>query len=223
MGATGPIGLVQNNIVRQPKHLRRQASHALQGVNLWESALRSSTQPFLGLRSGITLFIVLAELGHLAWELTHGGVLTHHILQRADMPGISNWWGLLVLPALAWFLGGRIERRRAADLGSGFNRSVVVGAIGGLVFGVLLSTTFVLRQEDLSFYVLLSLLFLALVLPIYRAECVLGFVLGMVFTFGALISTAMASTLALISAAIHLLLYPSLGRVWRAVTKSGAR
>ncbi|HEY2092410.1 MAG TPA: hypothetical protein VGJ81_11010 [Thermoanaerobaculia bacterium] len=30
----------------------------------------------------------------------HGGVPVHPILRRADMPGISNWWGALIIPAL---------------------------------------------------------------------------------------------------------------------------
>lgn len=34
----------------------------------------------------------------LAWEYTHGGVVSHHFLDRRDMPAISNWWSLAVLP-----------------------------------------------------------------------------------------------------------------------------
>lgn len=51
-----------------------------------------------------------------------------------------------------------------------WNLEVLTGAVGGLVFGALLSTAFVLRQEDLAFYVLLSIVLLAVLLPIYRAE-----------------------------------------------------
>jgi hypothetical protein len=168
-------------------------------------------------RLSITIVVLLAAMAHLAWEFFHGGVQTHHVLQRRDLPGISNWWGLLVLPTLAWFLVGRIESRVAAASRSIFDRAVVIGAIGAIVFGVLLSTAFSFRQEDVAFYVLVSILLMAIVLPVYRAECVLGFVLGMTFIFGALLPTAIASVIALISASLHLLLYPLLGRAWRAI------
>ncbi|HSF52731.1 MAG TPA: hypothetical protein VLA71_03215, partial [Algoriphagus sp.] len=44
----------------------------------------------------------------------------------------------------------------------------------------------------------------ALFLPIYRAECLLGFVFGMTYTFGAVLPTLVGSILALIGAAIYL-------------------
>ena len=34
--------------------------------------------------------ILLAELALLAWEHTHGGIQSHHILHRADLPAVSN-------------------------------------------------------------------------------------------------------------------------------------
>ena len=104
-----------------------------------------------------------------------------------------------------------------------WNLEVLTGAVGGLVFGALLSTAFVLRQEDLAFYVLLSIVLLAVLLPIYRAECVLGFVLAMTFVFGALLPTIIASILAAVSALLHLVVYPRIVLVWRAVTKSGSQ
>jgi hypothetical protein len=55
--------------------------------------------------------ILLAELACLAWEHFHGGVKSHHLFHRSDLPAISNWWGALVLPGLAWFLLGRILSR----------------------------------------------------------------------------------------------------------------
>ena len=55
-------------------------------------------------RRTITVLVALAELGHLAWEHFHGGVVSHHLLNRADLPAISNAWGAVFLPALAWFL-----------------------------------------------------------------------------------------------------------------------
>lgn len=192
--------------------------------------METSAQGISRQRLVITILVLLATMAHLAWEFFHGGVITHHILRRRDLPGISNWWGLLVLPALTWFLLGRIQRRIAlSSTPPGrpsptlLSRAVLIGAAGGLLFGALLSTAFVLRQQDLAFYVLVSIVLLAILLPIYRAECVLGFVLAMTFVFGALLPTMIATILAAVSALLHRVVYPRVMLVWHAVANSGSR
>jgi hypothetical protein len=42
-------------------------------------------------RLAITIVVLLAAMAHLAWELFHDGVVTQHVLQRGDLPGISKW------------------------------------------------------------------------------------------------------------------------------------
>jgi hypothetical protein len=39
---------------------------------------------------------------HLGWEWSQGGIASHHFLADSSMPAISNAWGLLWLPLLAW-------------------------------------------------------------------------------------------------------------------------
>jgi hypothetical protein len=162
--------------------------------------------------------VMLTELAHLMWEHFNGGVVRHHILHRAEMPAISNWWGLLLLPALTWFLSGRIQKRIAlhSDVheGTSLPVRVVAGFVGSLVIGVLLSVSFTTHHESVASYLFLSILLLGLLLPVYRAECVLGFVLGMTFTFGAVLPTMFGSIIGAGSAAIHLLLRPGLARLW---------
>jgi hypothetical protein len=51
---------------------------------------------------------------------------------------------------------------------------------------------------------LLSVLLLAFFVPVYRAECVLGFVIGMTFSFGAVIPTLVGSVLAILAAVLYL-------------------
>jgi hypothetical protein len=43
---------------------------------------------------------LLFAAAHLGFEHFNGGVQSHHLLQRADMPSISNWLGLGLLPLL---------------------------------------------------------------------------------------------------------------------------
>ncbi len=33
-------------------------------------------------------------------EYFNGGVVSHNLLAREDLPAISNWWGLLTVPLL---------------------------------------------------------------------------------------------------------------------------
>jgi hypothetical protein len=168
-----------------------------------------------------TALVMFIALTMLAWEHFNGGVKTHHIMQSAAMPGISNWWNLLLLPALAWFLSGRIQRRitlhhatQTSDTAK-FPKHIVVGFVGAMLLGSLLSLFFALGKEDITTVLFFGMLLTALVLPVYRAECVLGFVLGMTFIFGAFIPIVIGSIIAAIAAILQCLIYPLVARAWR--------
>lgn len=174
------------------------------------------------LRLALTAVVLLAELAHLAWQHFNGGVVSHHILDRADLPAISNWWGAVLLPALTWFLTGRIGRRIASHAGDagGTTRvpgGIVAGFVAALAFGVVLSIAFSFDYASVSSAMFFGVLVLAMFLPLYRAECVLGFVLGMAFTFGAVLPTVIAALIAAIAAFFALCVHPALGWI---VTRS---
>jgi hypothetical protein len=164
---------------------------------------------FFKIRLFITVLVTLAIWSLLAWNYFHGGVAGHHLLARKDMPTISNWWGGLLLPLLTWFLLFRIQRRFAHARGD--QRAVLMPPInviygfgGALLFGVLLSTFYTLGYSDIPGYMVNCLFIVALFFPIYRAECLLGFVFGMTFTFGAVLPTVVGSVFALIGAVLYL-------------------
>lgn len=182
------------------------------------------------IRIYLTVAVLLAEIGHLAWEHFHGGIASHHFLNRADMPAVSNGWGLLLLPAISWFLVGIALRRSIATAAAvtinapggqaeaaGLARGVFVGFFAGLLFGVSLAATFSLGYQDVTSIFFFGMLLLALVFRVYRAQCVLGFVLGMTFTFGAILPALVASVVAVISAVAHRVLCPLARRVWMAL------
>lgn len=153
-------------------------------------------------RLALTAAALAFELAHLAWEHLHGGVVSHHLLANPDLPAISNWWGLLTIPALTYFLAGRIEQRMA----NGVARATIVpGVVAALVYGALLAVAFVSKFESIDM-VFFALFAVGLVVPIYRAQFVLGFVLGMTFTFGAVLPTIIACALAAYSALAHLII-----------------
>lgn len=153
-------------------------------------------------RIAIAALVGVAQAAHLAWDHVHGGIPSHHLLNRADLPAVSNAWGLLVLPLLTWWLVGRLQSRLASARvrGDGVARTQVVMQIGFAVaaaVGITLAAAFTLDMQSVASAVFMGTLVTALVLPVYRAECVLGFVLAMAWTFGPVLPVLIASVIAL--------------------------
>jgi hypothetical protein len=149
-----------------------------------------------------------AEVLHLGWEYTHGGVPAHHLLNNPELPAISNWWGLLVVPLLVWFLVGRIQRRAATLVQTGSRerfRTLAQARFGAaLLWGAALALAFSLGHPSVT-WIFFGAFAAAMVAHAYRAEYVLGSALGMTFTFGAVLPVLIASTIAACSFAAHLL------------------
>lgn len=156
-----------------------------------------------------TLFAVAM----LAWEYAHGGVVSHHFLDRRDMPTISNWWSLAMLPLLGW-LAARSARSRTAVDGRALPKAFA-GALGALLVGVALSVAFLTGHRQVTGDLFFAALASGVVWPTYRAEYVFGFVLGMAWVFGAVLPALVALIGVAISAIFHLLVRPTFARVIR--------
>ncbi len=164
---------------------------------------------FFKTRFYFTAIVTISIWSLLVWDYYHGGVPTHHLLQREDLPGFSNWLGGILIPLLTWFLLYRIHKRISNDTTVvKFPSTIVYGFLGALTFSILLSIFFILQYSDPPFYMLVSLLLLALFYPIYRAECFLGFVLGMLFTFGGVLPIIIITILSLIGAFFYRIVRP---------------
>ena len=183
---------------------------------------------FFKIRVYFTGIVTIAIWMLLAWYHFHGGVPSHHILAREDLPEISNGWGGLLLPLVSWFLLYRVHQRlfkiklEKSEVIK-FPKEVLYGFAGALVFGIMLSIFFTLGLSDIPFYMMIGLLLSALFLPIYRAECLLGFIIGMTFTFGPVLPIGIGSILVLIGAAIYLLVRPVIlfviSKLWQILPK----
>lgn len=163
-------------------------------------------------RTWLTALVALAQAAHLGWDHLHGGIPSHHLLNRADLPAVSNAWGLVLLPMLAWWLVGRIQARlgRAAADGDRTGRArsrVAIGFAGSAIVGIALSIAFTQGAESVASVVFFGTLATALVLPVYRAECVLGFVLAMAFTFGPVLPVLIGGVIAAVSYASTVYLF----------------
>lgn len=145
-----------------------------------------------------TLVVFFLVLSHVIWDYYHDGVPTHYLLQRADLPGISNWWGILTLPLVTFLLLSWIYRNQKDGADSTkISRSPVKSFLWALIFGIVLSVLFTMGTP-IPGYMMLGAIALSFFLPLYRPEYLLGLILGMSYTFGANLSILVALILLLI-------------------------
>ncbi|MEO7041247.1 MAG: hypothetical protein ABI035_03195 [Gemmatimonadaceae bacterium] len=153
-----------------------------------------------GLFAVFSIVFVAAILAH---EQFNGGVRSHHLLDRRDLPSISNWFGLVVLPLLGWLLDVRLRNRKTSVAKPGSPIGIGIGLVGALLYGAALAASFQLGASGMTSGLFFGLFLLAAVLPIYRTEYIFGFVVGMTFTFGAVLPVLVAFVLSAISALFH--------------------
>jgi len=152
----------------------------------------------------VTAGVLVFEGVQVAYEATHGGVVAHHILAMESLPAISNWWGLFLLPALTWCLARRASRRPEFAARWGWALAALLASLAyGLVFGFAFSA----KVTDALFFLLLGVPLAGVFFRVYRGEYLIGFILGMSWTFGAVLPTFVALVAAAWSAALHLGLY----------------
>lgn len=154
----------------------------------------------LNLRKRIifTGLVTILIWSHLAWDYFHDGVPTHHLFHSADFPGMSNWWGGIALPFITWFLLYRVQKRMNENENSNTDHNltqVVYRFSGALIFGIVLSILFTLGS-DAPGYMMIGIIVLSFFIPLFRAEYLLGYILGLAYTFGAIIPIVLGSILA---------------------------
>ncbi|MDY0960967.1 MULTISPECIES: hypothetical protein [Massilia] len=155
-------------------------------------------------RTLLTLLALCAELVLLAREHLHGGVVAHHLLANPDLPAVSNWWGLLLVPLLTWWTVGRIDRRArlAASGGSSLKPAPIIAFLCALAYGATLAALFA-AGSPLVDYIFFGLLALALVVRLWHAEYLLGFVLAMSLVAGPILPAMFGAVIALLSWLVH--------------------
>lgn len=150
--------------------------------------------------------ITLIVWSTLIWQYFHDGVPSHHLLHRADLPSISNWWGGILLPALSWGLLGRIQKRlfqSSYENTSDKFRQLVFRFTIAFCYGVVLSQSFALGYPEISSIMFPGIVFFALFFKIYREEYVLGFIISMSFTFGAVLPTMFGALIAFVAFIVY--------------------
>ena len=123
------------------------------------------------------------------WEYVNGGVVTHHLLADEDMPGVSNWWGLVIIPLLAWITVAAIRYRRRGSAASlqdlrKKDKIVLKRFLAALIFGMGASLLWKFKLDDVLQYYILIPVVIAFFRPVHLPEFLLGFTLGMLYSFG---------------------------------------
>ncbi len=157
--------------------------------------------------------VTILIFGFLFWEHFHGGVTSHHLLHNKDLPSISNWWGGLLLPILTWFLLSRIEKRLDTQSSQTQQADNPISKVFwifliGLVLGILLSISFENEYKLFLDNVLYIIIVLSFLVPVYYSEFILGFILGMTYTFGVIIPTVFILVFAVIGLVTYRLIRP---------------
>ena len=133
-----------------------------------------------------------------------GGVITHHLLADPELPGASNWWGLLTVPILTWIVVSLIGRRQNNSDESKQNIKkdnvqIIKRFLIALGFGTLFSVLWEFRLEEILQYLILLPVAIAFFVRVHWPECLLGFVLGMMYAFGGILPILVGIVLMLLS------------------------
>ena len=121
------------------------------------------------------------------------------MLHRQDLPAISNWFELITLPSLGVILGLRIRTHPSSTRWAGVPVPVLVALLGALIYGATLAASFSFGATDITSVAFLGLFVCGVVLPVYRVEYLLGFVVGMTVAFGAVLPLLVALVVAAVS------------------------
>ena len=157
-----------------------------------------------------TALVTLITWSMLLWQYSNAGVPSHHLLHRADLPAISNWWGGLVLPALSWIMLGRIQKRilkQPSNNANQYSIRVLAGFICALIYGGALSFAFLNGYEQVASAMFFGIPLFAVFLRVYREEYLLGFILSMSVTIGAVLPTIFGAIIAAVATIIYFLVH----------------
>ena len=141
-------------------------------------------------------------------EYLNDGVVTHHVFANEDLPGVSNWWGLATVPLLAWIVSSSIRHRRsrkkvAIQERKEKDKRVLKRFLAALVFGIIASILWELRLEQVLQYYILFPILIAFFKPVHLPEFLLGFTLGMIYSFGGILPIIIGIILMIICFLIH--------------------
>ena len=164
--------------------------------------------------------ITISIWGILTWDHFNGGVPSHHLLANKELPKISNWWGGLTVPLISCFLLYRIKKRikPANDQATrDLIRKECYAFLVAIIYAIIISVSFKTGNTKISDILFLGLPVLAIFFPVYRASYLLGFIVGMMYTFGGVLPVFIGSIMSAICYLLFILIHPLLIKVGKMV------
>jgi len=152
---------------------------------------------------GVTLIAALVLIS----QHFDQGVAAHYLFQNPELPRLSNWWALVILPVLSWLCLGFVLKRLSNSAGNlqPQVKQVFISFFIAVIYGLAISIFFSLGISTGASGLFFAIPFLAIFFKVYRGEYVLGFVIGMSAAFGVVLPTLFALVMALIAWLMHLL------------------
>lgn len=164
------------------------------------------------MRMVATALVTGLVMAWLLFQYLNGGVSGHYLLRQKDLPFISNWWSGLLLPVLTWILLGRVQKRLKSQSQINFVHITALFS-GGMIAALLISIAFHYDFKPFMDNVLYLFLLLSVVVPIFYSEFILGFILGMTYTFGGILPTAFILIVSSLGFILYRFVRPTLVRV----------
>lgn len=155
--------------------------------------------------------ISISIWGLLLWDYLWMGVPSHHLLANEELPAISNWWGALTIPVASYLLLNRIKKRISFEDGSvssAFIKRLIYPFLIALIYALSIAIAFSTGNTEISGFLFMGIFVIALFFPIYRSEYFLGFMIGLVYTFGGVLPVIIGTVLAIACYLIYHLLRP---------------
>lgn len=164
----------------------------------------------------IQTVITLAIWSLLLWDHVHGGVPSHHLLANENLPEVSNWWGAIAVPLTSFFLLKRIKKRihsKGEPIPAYLIRKECYAFVAALIYGTIIAVSFTTGNTEISGFLFLGMLAIALFFPIYRSAYFLGFLTGMMYTFGGVLPILIGGLMSLICYLLFILFHPLLIKI----------
>lgn len=152
----------------------------------------------------------------LLWDYFHGGVPAHHLLANEELPKISNWWGIVSVPLISYLLLRKTRKRmrsEADQIPINLVKKVCYSFLTGTLYAIMLAISFTTGNTQISGLLFLGLPAIALFFPIFQPPYFLGFLVGMMHTFGGVLPIIIGGIMSTFCYLIFTIFHPILIKI----------
>jgi hypothetical protein len=160
--------------------------------------------------------ITISSWSLLLWDHFHGGVPSHHLLANEELPKITNWWGAISIPLISYLLLGKIKIRIKSEddiMPLRLIKKECFSFFAAMVYAIIIAVSFTTNHQQISSLFFLGLPVIALFFPVYQPSYLLGFLVGMTYTFGGVLPIIIAGVMSIVCYVLFIVLHPQLIKI----------